>query len=84
MKNKFKIYKIEEIQPLTIVSMKYNSKVVILNCKVDNEMVLKVQNEFIPSENLFKWLEKTLDPIIFGVGNNINEAFENYKEKYYK
>lgn len=83
MKNKI-INKIEDIYPLTIVKMRYGDKIVIFNSESDNSKIHDVQLGEEPHYELSKWLEENISPQYYGFGNDINSAFENFKQNYEK
>ena len=76
-----KINKIEDIYPLTIISMQYGGKIIIFNMESDNINIPNLQLCEEPSYYLDEYLESNISPCNYGVGETIFEAFENYKNK---
>jgi len=74
-----KINKIEDIYPLTIISMRYGGKIVILNMESDNINIHNLQLGEESYYNLDEYLKSKISPCNYGVGETIFEAFENYK-----
>lgn len=81
---KIKIEKIEDIYPLTIVTMRYGGKIIIFNSESDNSKIHEVQLEEEPYHDLHNWLEKNIAPQYYGVGVDLWDAFEDYKKRYYE
>jgi macrodomain Ter protein organizer (MatP/YcbG family) len=83
MDKKIKIEKIEDIYPLTIVKMRFGGKIVIFNADSDAGFVDSVQGDEEVYYVINEWLEKHVSPCLYGIGDTIYEAFENYKKRYY-
>ena len=88
---KIKIENIEDIYPLTIVSMRYGGKIVILNAEVDAGEAngnISWSNLIQGDEETFyridEWLEENVKPCLYGIGDSILDAFEDYKIRYKK
>lgn len=54
---KDKIEKIEDIYPLTIVTMRYGGKIVIFNFESDNSNIHEIQLGEEPHYRLNEWME---------------------------
>ena len=80
---KHTIEKIEEIYPLTIITMRYGGKIVIFNSESDNVNINNVQLSEEFSYGLIEWMETNISPQCYGIGTTIWEAFEDYKKRYY-
>ena len=79
-----KIKHIEDIYPLTIVKMRYGDKIVIFNANNDAGFVNSVQGNEEVYYILEKWMKENVEPCLYGIGDTIWEAFEDYKKRYYK
>lgn len=84
------IKRIEDIYPLTIVRMRYGGKFVILNADVDSgEGVLEETPSWADylqgyEEAMYhtdEWLENTVAPCLYGIGESLELAFEDYKKR---
>lgn len=75
------IQQIEDIYPLTIISMRYGGKIVILNTVAENHIVSDLQELEEPHYDLNKWMGDNLAPEHYGIGDTIWEAFEDYKKR---
>lgn len=80
---KEKIEKIEDIYPLTIVTMRYGGKIVIFNSESDNKKIQTIQLTEDPRYNLKEWMEQNIFPQCYGIGDTVWDAFEDYKKRYY-
>jgi hypothetical protein len=88
---KIKIEKIEDIYPITIVSMRFGGKFVILNATTDagsgSESGIPWADSIQGDEEVYyrinEWLEENVSPCNYGIGNSLGEAFEDYKKRYY-
>ena len=80
---KIKIENIEDIYPLTIISMRYGGKIIILNRESDNSDIHELQLSEEPSYDLNKYMDDNISPQCYGIGNTIWQAFEDYKKRYY-
>ena len=80
---KEKIEKVEDIYPLTIISMRYGGKIVIFNRESDSEDIHEIQLGEEAHYDLNKWLDEHISPNCYGVGATIWEAFEDFKKRYY-
>ena len=76
-----KVKNIEDIYPLTIVSNRYNSKIIIFNSHNESRYISTACEDEEVSYNLEDWLEKTIPTygVNYGTGNDIWSAFEDYK-----
>ncbi len=72
---------IEDIYPLTIITMRYGGKVVIFNSESDNSNIHEVQLSEERMYDLNEWLDKNVSPQCYGIGETILEAFEDYKKR---
>lgn len=88
MKKRIEI--IEDIYPLTIVKTRFG-KIVIMNFEVDagegcENLEMSWANYIQGVEEvqyrLNDWMEENVEPCLYGIGNTITEAFENYKKRY--
>ena len=77
------IEKIEDIYPLTIVTMRYGGKIVIFNSESDNSKIHDVQLDEEPHYRLSEWMEENVSPQCYGIGDTIWNAFEDYKKRHY-
>jgi hypothetical protein len=84
-----KIEKIEDIYPLTIVKTRFG-KIVICNFEVDAgesdealemSLINYIQGVEEVQYRLSEWMEEHVAPCLYGIGNTIQDAFENYKKK---
>lgn len=84
------IEKIEDIYPLTIIKIRFSGRIVILNADVDagegdDRLDMSWANYIQGVENiqiqLEEWMEEYVSPCFYGIGNNLTEAFEDYKNK---
>ena len=85
-----KVEKIEDIYPLTIVSTRYNGKIVIGNFEVDSgegddRLCMSWANYIQGSEEvsyrLHEWMEEFIAPCVYGIGPTLEEAFDDYKKR---
>jgi hypothetical protein len=79
-----KIKNIEDIYPLTIITMRYGGKIVIMNTIAENHIVGDLQELEEPHYDLDKWMAENPVPEYYGIGNTLWDAFEDYKKRYYK
>jgi hypothetical protein len=86
---KREIEKIEDIYPLTIVKTRFG-KIVILNAEVDagegdKSLEMSWANYIQGVEEvqyrLNDWMVENVEPCLYGIGNTILEAFDDYKER---
>ena len=89
---KREIEKIEDIYPLTIVKTRFG-KIVICNFEVDageGDKTLEmswtnyIQGVEEVQYRLNEWMEDNVEPCLYGIGNTLSEAFDNYKERLLK
>jgi hypothetical protein len=89
---KQEIEKIEDIYPLTIVKTLFG-KIVICNFEVDageGDETLKmswvnyIQGVEEVQYRLNEWMKDKVEPCLYGIGNTISEAFDDYKERLLK
>ena len=74
--------KIEEIFPLTIVNMRYGQRLVIFNAYSICDFIASVQEDEEVHYILEEWLEEHVLPFCnYGIGETIEEAFEDYKKR---
>lgn len=73
--------RIEDIYPLTIVKMRYGSKIVIFNADNDAGFVDSVQGDEEVFYQLEEWMSENVAPCLYGIGDTLQEAFENYLER---
>lgn len=70
-----------DIYPLTIVTMRYGGKIVVLNCEADSGFVSDIEG----NENIFtrieEWMEENVDPCNYGIGDTISEALDDYEKR---
>jgi len=83
MNKKIKVEKIEDIYPLTIISMRYGGKIVIANTIAENSVIQDLQELEEPHYDLEKWIDKNVFPNYYGIGDTVYNAFEDYKKRYY-
>jgi len=79
-----KIENIEDIYPLTIVKMRYGGKIVIFNADNDSGFVDSVQGDEEVYYVINDWLEEHVSPCLYGIGDTIWSAFEDYKKRLYE
>lgn len=75
---KKEVNRIEDIFPLTIVSMRYGGRFIIFNAHHDKNFIDPVYDNEEVSRDIFNWLETNVK-CDFGIGDTIAEAFEDYK-----
>lgn len=71
------VKKVEDIYPLTIISMRYGGKIIIFNAYSslsDIETAAEDEDVFYDIEN---WLIDNI-AVNFGIGDSIDKAFEDY------
>ena len=86
------IERIEDIYPLTIIKTRFGGRIVILNADVDagegdDRLDMSWSNYIQGVENIQVRLEKWMDEYVtclYGIGDNLTEAFEDYKNKFIK
>jgi hypothetical protein len=78
-----KIERIEDIYPLTIISMRYSGKFIILNTIADNPRVSELQECEEPWHILDEYMKKHFSPFPYGIGEDIWSAFEDFKKRHY-
>jgi hypothetical protein len=70
--------KIEEIYPLTIVGMKHGKFAIVEGLAIYKCVISLQENEEIQYEP-DKFMKEQWQHIKYGIGNTIDEAFENFK-----
>ena len=75
-----KINKIEDIYPLTIISMRHG-KFAIVNTNCDADCVNSLEDNEEWQYDPHGYMSREWSHIEYGVGETINEAFENFKNK---
>jgi len=76
-----KIEKIEDIYPLTIVSMRYNG-FAIIEAYCDAVCVNSLEGNEDWSYDPHYFMKKEWEHINYGIGKTIQEAFEDFKIRY--
>lgn len=74
--------RVEDIYPLTIIKTKLvNTKnIIIFNLPEDSGFICEIDNEF-PEEDLKTMFEDSFpNPVFYGIGKTIEEAFQHYLE----
>jgi hypothetical protein len=69
----------EEIYPLTLVNLRFGGYIAF-NAEEDSRFVQSINTEEVCYE-LNDWLEREVDPCLYGVGKTIMEAMNNLLEK---
>jgi hypothetical protein len=84
---KREIEKVEDIYPLSIVKTRFG-KIVILNADVDAgegsfdmSWADYIQGVDDVQYDVNDWMIKNVEPCLYGIGNTILEAFDDYKER---
>lgn len=76
-----KTNKIEDIYPLTIISMRYGP-FIILEASSIYSCVSYVEEVCETTMEAIEYMQDKWPHIKFGIGSTINEAFEDFKIKY--
>lgn len=77
------IKRIEDIYPLTIIKMRYGGKIVLFQDEGDSSFVSKVQGNEEVFYNVDEWMKEWVSPCIYGIGETIDDAFQDFKTRYY-
>lgn len=75
---------IEDIYPLTIISMRYKDRLIMFNCTTNMEFISDAVNSEEISYDIEEWLEirvKKEYGINYGIGHTIWDTFQDYKQR---
>ncbi len=74
-----KINRIEDIYPMTIISMRYGGKFAIIEACCDYDCVNSIEGNEEWSYDPHHFMKKEWEHINYGIGSTILEAFEDFK-----
>lgn len=63
--------------------MRYGSFIIIFNLESDSEAIHNVQFDEETSYRFREYLDEMFSPELYGIGETLCEAFEDFKKKYY-
>ena len=76
------IDKIEDIYPLTIIKMRYGGRYIIFQAEDDAGFIGSASGNEEVYYIIDEWLKENVYPCCYGIGDTINEAFNDFKLRY--